>query len=106
LNLKTGWLFAAVVSVTLARVPASAHAGDWQTNHDAGWKAYQEGRFEEAEKFLTAAEKEARSFGDKDPRLAMVLDHMAWVLCAEGRPQDAEPLARWALTWREKVLGA
>src|SRR3954464_6840117 len=83
----------------------SARGADWQTNHDTGWKAYQEGRFAEAEKLLRAAEKEARSYDARDPRLATTLDHLAWGFCAEGKADEAEPLATWPLTWREKVLG-
>ncbi len=88
--------FAAVVAVIglSAAATAFAQAPRWQADHDAGWKAYQEGRFEEAEKSLRAAEAEARTFGPNDPRLATTLDHLAWVLCAEGKPAEAEPLAR------------
>src|SRR6267154_5163147 len=97
LNLTTRGLFAAVAGLALVAAFSSTSAADWKADHDAGWKAYQEGRFDEAEKLLRAAEKEARTFGAKDPRLATTLDHMAWVLCAEGRSGDAEPVAKWAL---------
>ena len=42
---------------------AMAHGADWKAEHDAGWDAYKEGRLDEAERRLRAAEKEARTFG-------------------------------------------
>jgi hypothetical protein len=103
---RSSWLFPSLASLALGMTPALADESSWQKAHDAGWKAYQESRFDKPGKSLRTAENEARTFGDKDPRLATTLDHLAWVLCAEGRYKDAEPLARWALTWREKLLGA
>jgi len=103
---RSAWLFPSVAYLALGMAPAFADEASWQKAHDAGSKAFEEGRFDEAGKSLRAAENEARTFGDKNPRLATTLDHLAWVLRAEGRSKDAEPLARWALTWREKMLGA
>ena len=37
--------------------------------------------------------------------MATTLDHLAWVFCARTKFADAEPLARWALQSREKLLG-
>ena len=103
---KTNWCL--VVMMGLAWVPGTVRAQDavWQANHDAGWAAYKEGRFAEAETKLRVAEKQARGFGENDPRLATILDHLAWILCAEGKPAEGEPLAKSALSIREKALGA
>jgi tetratricopeptide (TPR) repeat protein len=105
---KKGWFRASVVA-SLASVmilaPARAQESSWRANHDAGWKAYQEGRLSEADTLLRAAAKEARAFGTRDLRVALTLDHLAWVFCAEGKFTDAEPLARWALKSREELLG-
>ena len=38
--------------------------------------------------------------------MATTLDHLAWVLSAEGRLEDAEELAKAALAIREKAKGA
>ena len=46
------------------------------------------------------------AFGQDDPRLASTLDHLAWVLSAEGKTAEAETLAKAALVIREKKLGA
>ena len=95
--IKTGWLMAVTVIVAGLACPlgaALAQDSKWQATHDAGWKAYKEGRLDEAEKQLRAAEKEAETFGANDPRLATTLDHLSWVLCGEGKGGDAEPLAK------------
>ncbi|MDX2038429.1 MAG: tetratricopeptide repeat protein [Isosphaeraceae bacterium] len=84
---------------------AVVRAGDWKAEHDAGWKAYREGRLEEAEKELRAAEKDAKAFGAEDPRFALTLDHLAWVLLAEGKSAEALTLAKAALVVREKKPG-
>ncbi|HMB05209.1 MAG TPA: tetratricopeptide repeat protein [Isosphaeraceae bacterium] len=103
---RIGWWFATVVlGLALSPVLVLAQGAQWQANHDAGWQAFQAGRLDEAEKLLRAAEKEARGFAASDPRLATTLDHLAWVLCAEGKYAEAEPLAKSALAWREKALG-
>jgi hypothetical protein len=66
---KTAWLLPSIAYLALGIAPALADEASWRQAHDAGWKAYQEGRFDEADKLMRAAEKEARTFGDKDPRL-------------------------------------
>ncbi|MGE5754956.1 MAG: tetratricopeptide repeat protein, partial [Planctomycetaceae bacterium] len=107
---KTGGWTAAVMAMAIvgfAGAPRSALAqgSKWQADHDAGWQAYQEGRLDEAETRLRAAEKEAEGFGANDPRLATTLDHLSWVLCTEGKSAEAEPLAKRALALREQALG-
>ena len=95
----------ALVGCCALAVPAS-RGDDWKAEHDAGWNAYKAGQLDEAERHLTEAEKQARVLGDNDPRLATTLDHLAWVLCSEGKSDKAEPLAKSALAIREKALGA
>jgi tetratricopeptide (TPR) repeat protein len=104
---KTCSLAAIAMAASFAFTPGSALAqvSQWQANHDGGWQAYREGRLAEAERLLRAAETEARSFRANDPRLGTTLDHLSWVLCAEGKASEAEPLAKQALAVREKVLG-
>ena len=102
---KTRWLLAAVVTMACAPGSVYAQATKWQAEHDAGWKAYKEGRLGDALTQLRAAEKEAETFGPNDPRLATTLDHLAWVLCGMGKASEGEPLAKRALAIREKALG-
>jgi tetratricopeptide (TPR) repeat protein len=99
------WVAAAAIG-WFAIVASATRADDWKAEHDAGWNAYKEGKLDEAERHLKAAETQARALGESDPRLATTLDHLAWVLCAEGSPEKAEPLAKSALAIREKALGA
>ena len=98
------WFVAALLGACV--LPAAMGRADWKAEHDAGWNAYKEGLLDEAERRLRVAEKEARAFGENDPRLATTLDHLAWVLSSEGRNDEAEPLAKSALAIREKALGA
>ena len=100
------WIGAALLCGVGYPAAMGADAGDWKAQHDAGWKAYKEDRLDEAKKDLRAAEKAARAFGPDDPRLALTLDHLAWVLSAEGETKEAETLAKAALAIREKKLGA
>jgi tetratricopeptide (TPR) repeat protein len=99
------WLIFALMGWLGGTPWALAQDAGWQGRHDAGWQAYRAGRYADAERQLRAAAKEARSFGTGDPRLALALDHLAWVFSARGRYADAEPLAKWALAAREKRLG-
>src|SRR3954451_7027406 len=100
------WWVAGVAALAVLPGLASGQVPQWQAEHDAGWNAYKEGRLDEAERRLRAAEKEAQGFRENDPRLATTLDHLAWVLCGEGKANEAEPLARRGLELREKSLGA
>src|SRR6187399_781019 len=102
---KLSWCLVGMVGLAALPGLASGQGPRWQAEHDAGWNAYKEGRLDEAEMRLRAAEKEARAFGENDPRFATTLDHLAWVLCAEGKGDEAETLARRALELREKSLG-
>ena len=104
-QIKSGWLAPALVAIVCLSGAAWAQESKWQAEHDAGWQAYKQGHFSEAERRLRAAEGVARAFGADDPRLATTLDHLAWVLCGQGKASDAEPLAKRALAIREKALG-
>ena len=94
-------LGAALIGIsTFSTVPALG--ADWKAEHDAGWKAFKEGRLEEAELHLKLAEKEAKALGENDPALATTSDHLAWVLISEGKYSEAESLAKAALAIVEK----
>src|SRR5262249_36586856 len=94
-----------VLGLHVLAAPALAQDSRWRAEHDAGWSAYRAGRFAEAERRLRASEKAARALAPGDPNLATVLDHLAWVLMAEGRVDDAGAPARSALALRRKALG-
>src|SRR4051794_8379515 len=105
---KAKWWLAGIAGLAVlpGLATGQAQAPKWQAEHDAGWNAYKQGQLDVAETRLRAAEKEARAFGENDPRLATTLDHLAWVLCAEGKANEGEPLAKRGLSIREKALGA
>ena len=91
-RLTLTWLAAALMAIASASGTTLAQESKWRAEHDAGWQAYKDGHFTEAERRLRAAEVVAQAFGADDPRLATTLDHLAWVLCARRRPQPASRL--------------
>ena len=97
--------FVAVLGLTLASSSVWAENPSWQARFDAGWEAYQQGRYDEAERLLGAAEREARSFPLDDPRRAAVSDRLAWVDFAQGKLASAEARARSALAGARRVPG-
>ncbi len=102
---KTKWLLVGLVCLALWPAHASAQGGLWETYAAAGVKAYQQGNYPEAEKYLAAAVKEAEGFGPQDPRLATSLNNLAGLYHAQGKYAEAEPLHKRALAIREKALG-
>jgi tetratricopeptide (TPR) repeat protein len=81
------------------------HGGLWETFRAAGYEAYEQGNYPEAEKQLAAAVKEAEWFGPLDPHLAMSLNDLGEVYRRQLRYAEAEALHKRALAIREKTLG-
>ena len=77
----------------------------WESNNAAGVKAFQQGRYADAEKLFLAALKEAEGFGPDDPRLAMSLNNLAGLYDNQGKYAEAEPLYKRLLAIDEKALG-
>ena len=71
----------------------------------AAAKAYQEGRYADAEKSLQATLKAAETFGPQDPRLATSLNNLAVLYKTQGKYAEAEQLYKQSLEIREKALG-
>ncbi|MBI3990363.1 MAG: tetratricopeptide repeat protein [candidate division NC10 bacterium] len=112
MSTKTRWWLVGVLGVVLVATQACAtgthwdiQGTRWETYMEAAWKAYQQHRYAEAEKFLQAALKEVESFGPQDRRLATSLYGLADVYRAQGKYTEAEPLYQRALAIREKTLG-
>jgi hypothetical protein len=101
MNRMTGLWLAAVVGLASAPGASAAQESRWRTDHDAGWKAYQEGRFDEAETRLRAAGTVARGFGENDPKLATTTwarSTTSWARMrrSSGTPgRPATPPRRW-----------
>ena len=91
--------------VALVATQACTQPTNWGMHHTAGQKAYEQGRYAEAEKARLLALKEAENFGPEDPRLATSLNDLAVLYHAQGKYAEAEPLHKRALAIREKALG-
>ena len=83
----------------LALHPGSVRADEPGADHDAAWKAYKEGRLQEAEAGLRTL---VNNDGGGENR-ALYLDHLAWVLAAEGKFTEAKGRARAALQLRRQA---
>jgi len=62
-------------------------------------------RFVEAERQFVMAVEAARPFGDRDPRLAGSLFHLAQALAAQAKYTEAIPLLEQSAAIKETVLG-
>ena len=71
----------------------------------AGDRAYQQGRYAEAERFFTSALERAERVGPQDPRVALSLGLLAAAYQAGGSYAPAEPLLQRALVIGETLLG-
>ena len=61
----------ALVALWGCALPAPAtRAAGWNDLHHAAWSAYKEGKLEQGEKLLVAAEKQARALGENELRLS------------------------------------
>jgi tetratricopeptide (TPR) repeat protein len=90
---------------TIGEIPTDVFI-DWSFHNDAGWLAISRDRLDVAEKEFGAAIRKIQPYAQADPRLmARTYNDLAWVLYRQGRPQDAGPLADWALVVRERRLG-
>lgn len=76
-----------IVLACLALWPVHAFAQSslWVTYIAAGTKAYQQGKYPEAEKHWGAALIEAEGFGPQDPRLATSLNNLGELYRLQGR---------------------
>ena len=61
----------------------------WQADHDAGWNAYKQGRFDEAE-------RQARQAMELDPLSTVTQGNLARVLFYAGKLDEADAAARKA----------
>ncbi len=84
---------------------ACQQASRWDEYLTNGAKAYEQGRYSEAEKWLQDALKEAERFRPNDSRLATTLDDLAEVYRAQGKFAEAAPLYERSMAIREKAVG-
>ena len=78
---------------------------EWKRLVEEGNNSYENGKIPEAElKFLDAL-KEAETFGEEDPRLALTLNNLAAMYHEQGKYTMAEPHYKRALDIRTKIHG-
>ncbi len=79
---------------------------DWSDFNGMGRGALAKRNLPYAEYLFKRAIEIARVEADSDPRLlARSYGDLAWVLHGQGRDDEAEPLAEWALIVRERYFG-
>ena len=99
------WCAAALLVLTLSPAPVRAQAPTWERALDDAERAYLQGRYDEAERLLAGAVRQAETFGPNDPRLARTLTTQATLYRLLGRYGDAEPLYLRAIGILEKAAG-
>ena len=102
---RSRWWLVTILWVVLVSPQASAQGTAWERHMAAGVKAYQQGRYADAEKSFQAAVKEAEGFEPQDPRLATSLNNLAELYRYQGQYAKAESLYKRALSIWEKALG-
>ena len=102
---RTGsWLFGFLIFV-LSPLSAIAQGPVWQRHMEAGARAYEQGRYAEAQRRLQAALKEAEALASESVHVAETLHGLGVVYSAQDRYADAERIRKRALAISEKILG-
>src|SRR5712664_367812 len=84
---------------------ASGQLPSWESDNRAGYQAYKEGRYIEAQNYFLAALGRAEQFGEGDPRLITALNNLAGLYVGQGKYSAAEPLYQHALSIRKEFSG-
>ncbi len=103
--IKARWVMFVVFSIILVSTQACTQETQWEKHMAAAAKAYQEGRYADAEKSLQTTLKAAETFGPQDPRLTTSLNNLAVLYKTQGKYAEAEQLYKRSLEIREKALG-
>ncbi len=80
-------------------------SSSWRKDLAEGTRAFEQGRYEEAEQQLKAALVQVEQSGPNDPRLPNILDGLAETYRAQGRYAEAEPLYKRSIAIRERTNG-
>ena len=95
-------------SVTVAQDPGMSFSAlrDWSNYNNIGWKALNRGNLDRAAQAFHEAIEVLRPYEAKERMLmARANADFARVLYLQKRYDEAEPLARWALSVRESIPG-
>ncbi len=103
------WILACLLTIAAASsvrgddVPSRA-LRDWQYYNNTGWLAFRRNELALAEHRFQRAIETIRPFAAESAALlARSYSDLAWVLYKEDRFAEAQPLAVWALTVRDKL---
>ena len=99
------YLMVASIPAVFGCARSSDESLSWEKVHAMASEAFQQGRYEEAEKRWASALRKAEKFEPEDPRLATSLDRLAFFYGTQLKYVEAEPLYQRLLALREKVLG-
>lgn len=102
---RTFALIVAVVGSLLFLKTVFLPDENWGEHQDAGWTAFKEKKYAEAEKQFRQALKEAEKFPQDDPRLHLTLNSFAETYRVQAKYTEAEPFYKWLLAMDEKALG-
>jgi tetratricopeptide (TPR) repeat protein len=83
-----------------------AQSASWSNLNAQAKSAYDKGDLKTAAKFFREALDEARKSGKRDPELAMSLNNLGNLYCAQDKYSDAQPLLQEALTVLKGLVGA
>src|SRR5689334_18156968 len=95
---RWAWVMASLVVVIVASglISLRIQGRRWQDRFDRGREALAEGRFDDAQGHLRAAVDAARSFGERDLRLAWSLIAVGYLRIAQAKDGEAEASFRQA----------
>jgi len=102
---KVRWMLVGILCVMFVSIQACTQETQWEKHMTTAAKAYQQGRYTDAERAFQATVKEAEAFGPQDPRLATSLNNLAELYRLQGKYAEAEPLNKRALAIRKRTLG-
>lgn len=87
------------------QTPSLPNEQRWQSEHEAGQKAIEQGFYWQAVRLFQAAIEEAEKFGSDDLRLAQSINGKAQAYLLQGNPAAAERQFKLALAIYEKTAG-
>lgn len=99
------YLMMACTPIVFGCARSSDEGFSWEKEHAVASEAFQQGRYEEAEKRWVSALKKAEKFKPEDPRLDTSLDRLAFFYSTQLKYVEAEPLYQRLLDLRGTVLG-
>ncbi len=102
-RLKVGVLSLLILGIAAAR--AAQAEDNWETTNQEGIKAFQQGQYADAEKFLTAGLKLAEKPGSDNMNLAKSLNNLGLLYEMQGKYSNAEGLYKRSLANSRKTSG-